>query len=128
MARPKFFTAFIGCNFHACYSGTLFAETEISVQALAPIIITAQQGNEASGLIVQADPKSPFSLYLRQMVQIICKVLLALVPSKWRNQWRCDLSGYVWLTHQDSDRRYGKSGSLSVTYGCTNFLYSAGKL
>jgi len=29
------------------------------VQALAPIIITAQQGNEASGLIVQVDPKKP---------------------------------------------------------------------
>lgn len=29
------------------------------MQTLAPIIITAQQGNEASGLIVQVDPKKP---------------------------------------------------------------------
>ena len=60
MARPKFFLQPLSAAiFIACYSGTLFAETEISVQALAPIIITAQQGNEASGLIVQVDPKKP---------------------------------------------------------------------
>ena len=60
MARPKFFLQPLSAAiFIACYSGTLFAETETSVQALAPIIITAQQGNEASGLIVQADPKKP---------------------------------------------------------------------
>ena len=60
MARPKFFYSLYRLQFFiACYSGTLFAETETSVQTLAPIIITAQQGNEASGLIVQADPKKP---------------------------------------------------------------------
>ncbi|EJO36162.1 TonB-dependent copper receptor [Acinetobacter radioresistens WC-A-157] len=60
MARPKFFLQPLSAAiFIACYSGTLFAETETSVQTLAPIIITAQQGNEASGLIVQADPKKP---------------------------------------------------------------------
>ncbi|QCS11110.1 TonB-dependent copper receptor [Acinetobacter radioresistens] len=60
MARPKFFLQPLSAAiFIACYSGTLFAETETSVQTLAPIIITAQQGNEASGLIVQVDPKKP---------------------------------------------------------------------
>ncbi|WCE61409.1 hypothetical protein PL331_18345 [Acinetobacter baumannii] len=34
------------------------AETN-TLHSLAPIVVTAQQGNDANGLIVHADPKQP---------------------------------------------------------------------
>lgn len=47
------------------HSGLVFAESEKNdadtkaLHSLAPIIVTAQQGNDANGLIVHADPKQP---------------------------------------------------------------------
>ena len=60
MAQPKFLlqplTAAI-CI--ACYAGTTYADQPAALQTLAPIVVTAQQGNEANGLKVQANPKQP---------------------------------------------------------------------
>ncbi|MGQ1140333.1 TonB-dependent copper receptor [Acinetobacter baumannii] len=47
------------------HSGLVFAEPEKNdaetntLHSLAPIVVTAQQGNDANGLIVHADPKQP---------------------------------------------------------------------
>lgn len=47
------------------HSGLVFAESEKNdadtntLHSLAPIVVTAQQGNDANGLIVHADPKQP---------------------------------------------------------------------
>ncbi|WP_151826746.1 TonB-dependent copper receptor [Acinetobacter oleivorans] len=47
------------------HSGLVFADSEkndtdtTTLHSLAPIVVTAQQGNDANGLIVHADPKQP---------------------------------------------------------------------
>ncbi|MGR2826819.1 TonB-dependent copper receptor [Acinetobacter sp. 1124_18A] len=47
------------------HSGLVFADSQKnntdtnSLHSLAPIVVTAQQGNDANGLIVHADPKQP---------------------------------------------------------------------
>ncbi|WP_151823088.1 TonB-dependent copper receptor [Acinetobacter oleivorans] len=47
------------------HSGLVFADSERNdvdtktLHSLAPIVVTAQQGNDANGLIVHADPKQP---------------------------------------------------------------------
>ena len=43
----------------ACYSATAVSSEVETTQFLAPIVVTAQQGNDANGLIVHADPKQP---------------------------------------------------------------------
>lgn len=51
--------------FAVSHSGLVFAESEKNdaetntLHSLAPIVVTAQQGNDANGLIVHADPKQP---------------------------------------------------------------------
>ncbi|MEQ1420168.1 TonB-dependent copper receptor [Acinetobacter indicus] len=60
MAQPKFFLQPLAAAICvACYSPVVFAETPTPVQSLAPIVVTAHQGNDANGLIVRADPKQP---------------------------------------------------------------------
>ncbi|KJV41469.1 TonB-dependent copper receptor [Acinetobacter indicus] len=60
MAQPKFFLQPLAAAICvACYSPVVFAETPTPVQSLAPIVMTAHQGNDANGLIVRADPKQP---------------------------------------------------------------------
>lgn len=60
MAQPKFFLQPLAAAICvACYSPVVFAETPTHVQSLAPIVMTAHQGNDANGLIVRADPKQP---------------------------------------------------------------------
>ncbi|MHA3893114.1 TonB-dependent copper receptor [Acinetobacter sp. GXMZU3951] len=60
MAQPKFLLQPLSAAICvACYSGTVLAEEMVVQQNLAPIVVTAQQGNDANGLIVQADPKQP---------------------------------------------------------------------
>ncbi|WP_104490030.1 TonB-dependent copper receptor [Acinetobacter indicus] len=60
MAQPKFFLQPLAAAICvACYSPIVFAETPTPVQSLAPIVMTAHQGNDANGLIVRADPKQP---------------------------------------------------------------------
>ncbi|WP_104472873.1 TonB-dependent copper receptor [Acinetobacter indicus] len=60
MAQPKFFLQPLAAAICvACYSPVVFAETPTPVQSLAPIVMTAHQGNDANGLIVHADPKQP---------------------------------------------------------------------
>lgn len=70
------------------HSGLVFAESEKNdaetntLHSLAPIVVTAQQGNDANGLIVHADPSNRFSQSLPQMAQTICKVLWVLIQFK----------------------------------------------
>lgn len=51
--------------FAVSHSGLVFADSEKNdadtktLHSLAPIVVTAQQGNDANGLIVHADPKQP---------------------------------------------------------------------
>ncbi|AZB91441.1 TonB-dependent copper receptor [Acinetobacter pittii] len=51
--------------FAISHSGLVFADSEKNdadtqaLHSLAPIVVTAQQGNDANGLIVHADPKQP---------------------------------------------------------------------
>ncbi|MFA3127511.1 TonB-dependent copper receptor [Acinetobacter pittii] len=51
--------------FAVSHSGLVFANSEENdadtqaLHSLAPIVVTAQQGNDANGLIVHADPKQP---------------------------------------------------------------------
>ncbi|WP_060466374.1 TonB-dependent copper receptor [Acinetobacter sp. LMB-5] len=51
--------------FAVSHSGLVFANSEKNdadtkaLHSLAPIVVTAQQGNDANGLIVHADPKQP---------------------------------------------------------------------
>ena len=60
MAQPKFFLQPLAAAICvACYSPVVFAETPTPVQSLAPIVMTAHQGNDANGLIVRANPKQP---------------------------------------------------------------------
>ena len=60
MAQPKFFLQPLAAAICvACYSPVVFAETPTPVQSLAPIVMTAHQGNDANGLIVRADLKQP---------------------------------------------------------------------
>lgn len=60
MAQPKFFLQPLSAAISiACFSAAAFAAEHESAQVLAPIVVTAQQGNDASGLIVHADPKQP---------------------------------------------------------------------
>ncbi|AYA03142.1 TonB-dependent copper receptor [Acinetobacter sp. WCHAc010034] len=59
MAQPKFFLQPLSAAICvACYSASAAAGHD-GMQTLAPIVVTAQQGNAASGLIVHADPKQP---------------------------------------------------------------------
>ena len=59
MAQPKFFLQPLSAAICvACYSASAAAGSD-GVQTFAPIVVTAQQGNAASGLIVHADPKQP---------------------------------------------------------------------
>ena len=67
MAQPKFFLQPLAAAICvACYSSVAFADdmdSDLSdknaVQTLAPIVVTAHQGNDANGLIVRANPKQP---------------------------------------------------------------------
>ena len=67
MAQPKFFLQPLAAAICvACYSNVAFAEVmpsdmaeQNAVQTLAPIVVTAHQGNDANGLIVRANPKQP---------------------------------------------------------------------
>ena len=65
MAQPQFFLQPLAAAIAvACASVLVMAETSTDalakeVHTLAPIVVTAQQGNDANGLIVRADPKQP---------------------------------------------------------------------
>jgi iron complex outermembrane receptor protein len=60
MAQPKFFLQPLSAAICvACYSATAVSAEVETTQFLAPIVVTAQQGNDANGLIVHADPKQP---------------------------------------------------------------------
>lgn len=60
MAQPKFFLQPLSAAICvACYSATAVSSEVETTQFLAPIVVTAQQGNDANGLIVHADPKHP---------------------------------------------------------------------
>ena len=60
MAQPTFFLQPLAAAISlACFSSVVFATETDSAHILAPIVVTAQQGNDANGLIVHADPKQP---------------------------------------------------------------------
>lgn len=60
MAQPTFFLQPLAAAISlACFSSVVFAAEVGSAHILAPIVVTAQQGNDAHGLIVHADPKQP---------------------------------------------------------------------
>lgn len=60
MAQPTFFLQPLAAAISlACFSSVVFAAEADSAHMLAPIVVTAQQGNDAHGLIVHADPKQP---------------------------------------------------------------------
>ena len=60
MAQPTFFLQPLAAAISvACFSSVVFAADADSAHILAPIVVTAQQGNDAHGLIVHADPKQP---------------------------------------------------------------------
>lgn len=60
MAQPKFFLQPLSAAISiACFSAAAFAAEHESAQVFPPIVVTAQQGNDANGLIVHADPKQP---------------------------------------------------------------------
>ena len=60
MAQPTFFLQPLAAAISlACFSSVVFAAEVDSAHILAPIVVTAQQGNDAHGLIVHADPKQP---------------------------------------------------------------------
>ncbi|MCJ8161461.1 TonB-dependent copper receptor [Acinetobacter zhairhuonensis] len=60
MAQPKLFLQPLSAAICvACYSATAVSAEVETTQFLAPIVVTAQQGNDANGLIVHADPKQP---------------------------------------------------------------------
>ncbi len=63
MAQPKFLLQPVAAAVCvACYSASAFADQTVltaSAHSLAPIVATAQQGNDANGLVVRANPKQP---------------------------------------------------------------------
>lgn len=60
MAQPTFFLQLLAAAISlACFSSVVFAAEVDSAHILAPIVVTAQQGNDAHGLIVHANPKQP---------------------------------------------------------------------
>ncbi|WP_448761621.1 TonB-dependent copper receptor [Acinetobacter tandoii] len=60
MAQPKFLLQPLSAAICvACYSVTTYSAEVQPTQTLTPIVVTAQQGNDANGLIVHADPKQP---------------------------------------------------------------------
>ena len=60
MAQPTFFLQPLAAAISlACFSSVVFAAEADSAHILAPIVVTAQQGNDAHGLIVHANPKQP---------------------------------------------------------------------
>ncbi|MDM1737416.1 TonB-dependent copper receptor [Acinetobacter towneri] len=63
MAQPKFLLQPIAAAVCvACYSASAFANQSMlsaNTHSLAPIVATAQQGNDANGLVVRANPKQP---------------------------------------------------------------------
>ncbi|MDM1487341.1 MULTISPECIES: TonB-dependent copper receptor [Acinetobacter] len=63
MAQPKFLLQPIAAAVCvACYSASAFADQNMlsaNTHSLAPIVATAQQGNDANGLVVRANPKQP---------------------------------------------------------------------
>ncbi|MEN3970308.1 TonB-dependent copper receptor [Acinetobacter sp. BWR-L5] len=60
MAQPTFFLQPLAAAISlACFSSVVFAADADSAHILAPIVVTAQQGNDAHGLIVHADAKQP---------------------------------------------------------------------
>ncbi|ATO19306.1 TonB-dependent copper receptor [Acinetobacter sp. LoGeW2-3] len=60
MAQPQFFLQPLAAAVCiACYSPMVMANGHMSVQTMAPIVVTSTAGNEANGLIVRADPKQP---------------------------------------------------------------------
>ena len=63
MAQPKFLLQPIAAAVCvACYSASAFADQSMlsaNTHSLAPIVATAQQGNDANGLVVHANPKQP---------------------------------------------------------------------
>ena len=60
MAQPTFFLQPLAAAISlACFSSVVFAADADSAHILAPIVVTAQQGNDAHGLIVHANPKQP---------------------------------------------------------------------
>ena len=63
MAQPKFLLQPVAAAVCvACYSASTFADQTVltaNTHSLAPIVATAQQGNDANGLVVRANPKQP---------------------------------------------------------------------
>lgn len=58
MAQPKFLLQPLVAAMGIAYSSIVLASVD-QPAVLAPIVATAQQGNDANGLIVHADPKQP---------------------------------------------------------------------
>ena len=63
MAQPKFLLQPVAAAVCvACYSASAFADQSMlsaNTHSLAPIVATAQQGNDANGIVVRANPKQP---------------------------------------------------------------------
>ena len=59
MKQPQFLVQPLVAAITLAFSTVIFADQMVPVQSLAPIVATAQQGNDAHGLIVRADPKQP---------------------------------------------------------------------
>ncbi|WP_122900838.1 TonB-dependent copper receptor [Acinetobacter sp. B51(2017)] len=61
MTSSQFLLQPLAAAIAIAYSSTIFAVEDLENQplSLAPIVATAQQGNDANGLIVRADPKLP---------------------------------------------------------------------
>lgn len=65
MAQPKFYLQPLAAAIAVACSSAVWANlpedqmANMPIQTLAPIVVTAHQGNDANGLIVRADPKQP---------------------------------------------------------------------
>lgn len=60
MKQPQFLVQPLVAAITLASSSVVLAnENQIKVQSLAPLVATAQQGNDANGLIVRVDPKQP---------------------------------------------------------------------
>ncbi len=58
MAQPRFFLQPLAAAISlACFSSVSLLPPEVDSAHIAPIVVTAQQGNDAHRLIVHADPK-----------------------------------------------------------------------
>lgn len=104
------------------------AETN-TLHSLAPIVVTAQQGNDANGLIVHADPKQPIQpVPATDGADYLQSIMGFNSIQSGGTNGDVTFRGMFGSRIKNSNGWHRELGCLPKPNGCSNFLYFTRKL